>query len=50
MAQNDYETVDVVLVGAGIILASTFYIAHREAVLTRNAATRAPTEAKLPGE
>jgi drug/metabolite transporter (DMT)-like permease len=38
------------LVGAGIILASTFYIAHREAVLTRNAATRAPTEAKLPGE
>ncbi|MDE2406718.1 MAG: DMT family transporter [Xanthomonadaceae bacterium] len=38
------------LIGAGIILASTFYIAHREAVLLRKAATRAPSEAKLPGE
>lgn len=38
------------LIGAGIILTSTFYIAHREAVLVRKAATRAPSEAKLPGE
>ena len=38
------------LIGAGIILSSTFYIAHREAVLARKAATGAPCEAKLPGE
>jgi drug/metabolite transporter (DMT)-like permease len=38
------------LIGAAIILASTFYIAHREAVLARQSATRAPSEAKLPGE
>ena len=37
-------------VGAGIILASTFYISHREAVLARKAATHAPSEAKAPGE
>lgn len=38
------------VIGAGIILASTFYIAHREAVLSRKAASQAVSEAKLPGE
>ncbi|HEY0502192.1 MAG TPA: DMT family transporter [Lysobacter sp.] len=37
-------------VGAGIILASNAYIAHREAVLLRRHATTAPTEAAKPGE
>jgi drug/metabolite transporter (DMT)-like permease len=36
--------------GAGIILASTAYIAHREAMLARRAATTAPVEAVKPGE
>lgn len=38
------------LIGASIILSSTFYIAHRETVLARKAATTAPCEAKLPGD
>lgn len=38
------------LLGAGIILGSTFYIAHREAVLARHAASRAVNEANPPGE
>lgn len=37
-------------VGAGIILASNAYIAHREAVLLRRHATHAPVEAAKPGE
>ena len=37
-------------IGAGIILAANAYIAHREAVLARHAATRAAVEAALPGE
>jgi len=36
--------------GAGIILASTAYIAHREAMLARRAATTAPVEGAKPGE
>jgi drug/metabolite transporter (DMT)-like permease len=36
--------------GAGIILASTGYIAHREAMLARRAATHAPVEGAKPGE
>lgn len=45
------ETVDTwTWVGAGIILASNAYIAHREAVLLRRHATNAPTEAAKPGE
>lgn len=36
--------------GAGIILASTAYIAHREATLARRAATNAPVEGAKPGE
>lgn len=38
------------LLGAGIILASTFYIAHREALLARRAASKAVNEANPPGE
>ena len=38
------------LLGAGIILSATFYIAHREAVLARRAASQAPSEANAPGE
>lgn len=38
------------LIGAGIILTSTFYIAHREAVLSRRAASQAVSEANPPGE
>jgi len=38
------------VIGAGIILASNAYIAHREAVLARRAATRSPTAAAKPGE
>lgn len=37
-------------IGAGIILASNAYIAHREAVLMRRAATAAPSAAAKPGE
>lgn len=36
--------------GAGIILGSTGYIAHREAMLARRAATHAPVEGAKPGE
>ena len=38
------------IIGAGIILAANAYIAHREAVLARRAATSAPVEAAKPGE
>ena len=38
------------VVGAGIILASNAYIAHREAMLARRAATQSPTAAAKPGE
>ena len=45
------ETVDLwTWIGAGIILSSVAYIAHREAVLLRRHATTAPTEAAKPGE
>lgn len=45
------ESVDTwTWVGAGIILASNAYIAHREAVLLRRHATHAPVEAAKPGE
>ncbi|RPE77067.1 DMT family transporter [Vulcaniibacterium tengchongense] len=45
------ETVDVwTWVGAAIILGSNAYIAHREAVLARRAATAAPTAAAKPSE
>ena len=37
-------------VGAAIILASNAYIAHREAVLSRRAATAAPSAGAKPGE
>jgi len=36
--------------GAAIIFAANAYIAHREAVLARRAATHAPVEAAKPGE
>ena len=36
--------------GATIIFAANAYIAHREAVLARRAATHAPVEAAQPGE
>ncbi|MFC3552441.1 DMT family transporter [Lysobacter cavernae] len=38
------------VIGAAIILASNAYIAHREAVLARRAASAAPTAAAKPGE
>ena len=38
------------IAGAGIILAANAYIAHREALLARRAATNAPVEAAKPGE
>ncbi|GAB3726917.1 DMT family transporter [Luteimonas pelagia] len=45
------ETLDRwTVVGAGIILGSNFYIAHREAQLARRHATQAPLEAAKPGE
>ena len=45
------ETIDgMTLLGAAIILTATFYIAHREAVLARKAASQKPSEANLPGE
>lgn len=45
------ETIDRwTVVGAAIILAANAYIAHREVLLARSAATTAPTEAAKPGE
>ena len=45
------ERVDATtILGAAIILSATFYIAHREAVLARKAASQAPSEAAVPGE
>ena len=38
------------LVGAAIIIAANVYIAHREAMLARRAASAAPTAAAKPGE
>ena len=38
------------LVGAAIVLGANGYIAHREAMLLRRAATRAPVEAAKPAE
>jgi drug/metabolite transporter (DMT)-like permease len=38
------------VIGAAIILAANGYIAHREAQLSRRAATTAPVEAAKPGE
>ncbi len=38
------------LIGAGIIIGANVYIAHREAVLSRRAATHAPVEGAKPGE
>ena len=38
------------LIGAGIIFIANGYIAHREAVLARRAASEAPTAAAKPGE
>ncbi len=38
------------VIGALIILGSNAYIAHREAVLSRRAASKAPTAAAKPGE
>lgn len=44
------ESVDgPTLLGAGIILGSTFYIAHREAKLARQQRSNAPSEAVEPG-
>ncbi len=43
------EMVDTpTMVGAGIILAATFYIARREAVLARQAASHAVSKSRLP--
>ena len=36
--------------GAAIIFSATAYIAHREALLARRAASQAPSEAAIPGE
>ena len=45
------ETLDRwTLAGALVILAANAYIAHREAVLSRKAATHAPVSAAKPGE
>lgn len=45
------ETIDAwTMLGAGIVLGANGYIAHREAVLQRRAATKAPVEAAKPGE
>ncbi len=38
------------LIGAGIIFGANAYIAHREAILARKAASGAPTSAAKPGE
>lgn len=45
------ETIDAwTLAGAAIVLGANGYIAHRETMLLRRAATRAPLEAAKPGE
>ncbi len=45
------ETLDAwTLVGAGIIFGANAYIAHREAVLSRRAASEAPSAGAKPGE
>jgi len=45
------ETVDRwTIIGAGIILAANAYIAHREAVLSRRAASAAASAAAKPAE
>jgi drug/metabolite transporter (DMT)-like permease len=45
------ETVDInTIIGGGVILFSAFYIAHRETILARRAASQAVNKAKLPGE
>ena len=45
------ETLDQwTVIGAAIILGANAYIAHREAVLARRAASEAPTAAAKPGE
>jgi len=45
------ETVDGwTMAGAAIVLGANGYIAHREAMLLRRAATKAPVEAAKPGE
>lgn len=45
------ETIDIwTLAGAAIVLGANGYIAHRETMLQRRAATRAPVEAAKPGE
>ena len=45
------ETLDAwTLAGAGIIFGANAYIAHREAVLSRRAASEAPSAAAKPGE
>lgn len=45
------ETVDRwTILGAGIILAANAYIAHREAVLSRRAASAAASAAAKPAE
>jgi drug/metabolite transporter (DMT)-like permease len=45
------ETLDRwTVIGAGIILAANAYIAHREAVLVRRAASEAATAGAKPGE
>ncbi len=45
------ESVDLwTMAGAGIVLGANGYIAHRESVLRRRAATQAPLEAAKPGE
>lgn len=45
------ETIDAwTMLGAGIVLGANGYIAHRESVLQRRAATKAPVEAAKPGE
>jgi drug/metabolite transporter (DMT)-like permease len=38
------------IIGVGIILGANAYIAHREALLARRAATQSPTAAAKPGE
>ncbi len=45
------ETIDLwTMAGAAIVLGANAYIAHRETVLQRRAATKAPVEAAKPGE
>ncbi len=45
------ETLDRwTVIGAAIILGSNAYIAHREAVLARRAASKAATAGATPGE